>query len=120
MLTVPGSRMPPTEYDISETGPGSLPVDVLNYDWSYTNGNTHVRISGTVINNSDRSIHGVLLHATLYDQNGAPTAFGETYVTPTYLEPGQLGAFEFMATVKRSSGMKATRLVTVASPLAGF
>lgn len=120
LLSVPGSKMPPTEYDISETGPNSLPVEVLSYHWEYTNGNTHVRISGTVINNSDQNIHGVSLLATLYDQNGSPTAFGETYVTPTFLKPGAIGSFDFVATIKRASGLKATRLVTVAKPLAGF
>ncbi|MDR1297145.1 MAG: FxLYD domain-containing protein [Deltaproteobacteria bacterium] len=120
MISVPGARQAPTNVDIPETGPGSLPVDVMEYSWEYLNGNTHVKISGTVANSSPGPIQGVNLYATLYDQGGTAIAYGETYVAPTYLAPGARGTFEFVALIKKPSGVTATRLVTVARPLSGF
>jgi hypothetical protein len=119
-VTVPGERQAPTSVDVAETGPGSLKVDVTDYSWSYLTGNTHIRVSGNVVNNSGVPIQGVSLYATLHDQNGAPIAFGESYVAPTYLNPGATGTFEFTALAKRERGLKATRLVTIARPLAGY
>jgi hypothetical protein len=120
IMSVPGGRQPPTTMDIAELGSGSLKVEVIGYSWSYLNGGSHVSISGTVANNTGGPIQGVTLLATLYDQNGSPLAYGETYVNPTFLKEGGTGAFEFVALIKRSSGVKATRLITVARPLSGY
>jgi hypothetical protein len=119
-LSVPGDQQLATNVDISETAPGSLPLNVLDYRWQYINGNTHVKISGTVINSSMSPIQGAVLQATLYDQTGTPVAYGETYVAPTYLASGARGTFDFAAIVKKSKGITATRLVTFARPISGF
>jgi hypothetical protein len=119
-LSAPGGAKGPTDTDIAETGPGSLPVDVLDYTWSYISNNTGVRISGTVINSSGKPIQGVNLLCVLYDQKGNPIASGDTFVAPTYLKPGARGTFDLLANIKKTSGLTATRLVTVARPLSGY
>jgi hypothetical protein len=120
MMSVPGGKRPPTNIDVAELGPGSLQLEVVNYSWGYLNGNTHVNIAGNVVNNTGAPIQGAIIMAILYDQTGSPVAYGESYVRPTYLPSGANGNFEFVALIKRPSGITATRLVTVARPLTGF
>ncbi|MDR1080713.1 MAG: FxLYD domain-containing protein [Deltaproteobacteria bacterium] len=111
MLSVPGEKMAPTQIDISELGPGSLNTPVLDYKWVYNSSNTHVRITGTIMNDTDAPIQGVVVSAVLYDQDGSPIAYGQSYLSTSYLQPGGKGDFEFMALVKREKGVTATRLV---------
>ncbi|MDR1486395.1 MAG: FxLYD domain-containing protein [Deltaproteobacteria bacterium] len=120
LLTVPGDDQEPTDHDVFESGPGSLPIDVIDYSWSFTNSNTHIRIAGTVVNNSPVPMQQITLLCTLYDQNGNPIAYGETYVVPTYLPVGGKGTFEFVALTKKERGIKATRLITVARTLSSY
>jgi hypothetical protein len=120
VIPVPGEKRGPITTDVAELGPGSLNIVVTNYKWAYLTGNTHVNISGDVYNDTGFPIQGVILMAILYDQTGSPVAYGETYVRPTYLNVGGVGSFEFTALIKRESGIKATRLVTVARPISGL
>jgi hypothetical protein len=119
-VNVPGERQAPVTSDVFETGPGSLLVEVTGYGWEYIGSGSHVRIHGNVVNNTGRPIQGVIIQALLHDQEGRPMAFGETYVAPTYLPAGGSGSFDFVALAKRSSGVTATRLVTVARLLASY
>lgn len=118
-VTVPGSKQDPTDKDVSETGSGSLDIEVTDYSWRYLHGGSHISVSGTVVNNSSGPLHGVILACTLHDENGNPIAYGESYVAPTYLKPGGTGTFDFVAMSKRLSGIKATRLIIVARPTGG-
>ena len=119
-VTVPGERQAPITEDVFETGPGSILVECTGYDWEYVSSGTHVIIRGTVVNNTGKPVQGVTLQALLHDQDGRPMAFGETYVAPTYLPAGGTGSFEFVALAKRSRGVTATRLVTVARLLSVY
>jgi hypothetical protein len=112
-LTVPGEKKPPTDTDIAETGPGSLKIDVLDYSWSYLFGNTHIQVSGTVINNTGHPVQSATLTGTLYDQKGTPIAYGDCYIQPTYLPAGGKASFDFTGLTKRESGLTHTRLVVV-------
>jgi hypothetical protein len=120
LLSVPGEKQESIDHDVFETGPGSLPVDVTSYNWSFLSGNTHIRIAGSVVNNSGAPIQQVTLLCTLYDQNGNPLAYGETFVVPTYLPVGGTGTFEVIALTRKERGVKATRLITVARVLSGY
>jgi hypothetical protein len=111
MLTVPGEQAPPTEIDISELGPGSLQTPVVDFTWAYTPGNSHIQVAGTIINESGRPLQGILLTGVLYDQTGNPIAYGTSFVTPTYLPPGEKGTFSLTALVKREKGVTHTRLI---------
>jgi hypothetical protein len=120
VINVPGEKQPPTTVNVAEMGPGSMRIEVTDYSWSYLNGNTHVNIIGTVVNNTGSPVQGVTLIATLYDHSGKPVAYGETYIRPSYLNTGATGTFDFVALVTKSSGIKATRLITIARPMSGF
>jgi hypothetical protein len=115
MVYVPGEQMPPTDRDIAHVGPGSLKIDVANYQWSYINGNTHIRVTGNVINNTGQNVQSVTLSGILYDQDGTPIAYGTSYIYPTFMRPGGQGSFEFVGLTRRERGLKFTRLVTVCS-----
>jgi hypothetical protein len=119
MLSVPGDQMPSTDFDISELAPGSLQTPVIDYNWSYSPGNTHIRVTGTVFNDTGGPVQGVILTAVLHDQTGAPIAYGQSYVSPTYLPVEGKGTFDFMALVKKESGVTATRLV-VSTKTSGY
>ncbi|MDR0548587.1 MAG: FxLYD domain-containing protein [Deltaproteobacteria bacterium] len=114
-IYVPGETLAPTDEDIAELGPGSLKVEVAAYQWILINGGVHVRVLGTVVNNTGQSLQSVTLNGVLHDQNGSPIAFGSSYVYPAYLAPGAQGTFEFVGLNKRERGLKHTRLVTTAS-----
>ncbi|MDR1314482.1 MAG: hypothetical protein LBQ12_12530, partial [Deltaproteobacteria bacterium] len=88
MLTVPGEQMPPTDFDIAELAPGSLNTPVTDYSWSYTPGNTHVRVRGTVFNDTGKPLQSVMVMAVLHDQKGDPIAYGQSYLNTSYLSPG--------------------------------
>jgi hypothetical protein len=118
--SIPGEKQSPTTVDISEMGPGSMKLEVINYRWSYLPGQKHVSISGTVVNNTGAPVNGAMISATLYDQNGTPVAYGDSYVRPTYLKEGASGSFDFMTSIIKPRGITATRLITVARPQAGF
>ncbi|MDR2405456.1 MAG: DUF3426 domain-containing protein [Deltaproteobacteria bacterium] len=111
-FTPPGGQVPPTDTDISEMSPHSLKVPVMDYGWTYLPGNNHISIQGTVVNGEERPLQGVILSLTLYDQNGSPIAYGETYVSPSYLTPGAKGTFSVMSLVSRQKGVTHTRLIT--------
>ncbi|MDR2349908.1 MAG: FxLYD domain-containing protein [Deltaproteobacteria bacterium] len=110
-LSVPGEKMPPTEIDVSELTPGSVSMPVLAYKWNYFNGTSHVRVTGTVINATGAPVHGARLQGILYDQDGTPIAYGDSFVTPSYVPANGKGTFDFSGLVKRESGVTHTRLV---------
>jgi hypothetical protein len=118
-VSVPGDKLAPTESDVSELGPGSLPVEVTSYAWEVWSG-SHIRVYGEVVNNGPRPLQGVTLTGVLHDQSGAPVSFGECYVAPSYLPVGGTGKFEFVGLAKRVSGIGATRLVTTSKTLSAF
>ncbi|MDR3155146.1 MAG: FxLYD domain-containing protein [Deltaproteobacteria bacterium] len=111
-LDSPAERMPPpTQFDLAEIAPGNLQIPVTGYTWNYLAGNTHVRVQGTVFNDTGAPVQGVRLTAALYDQNGSHVASGSSYVTPTYLAAGGKGQFEFTGMAKKESGVTHTRLI---------
>ncbi|MDR2140873.1 MAG: FxLYD domain-containing protein [Deltaproteobacteria bacterium] len=114
-IYVPGETLAPTEEDIAELAPGSLRVEVVAYQWALINGGTHIKVLGTVVNNTGQRLHSVTLMGTLHDQNGKPIAFGSSYIYPSYLAPGAKGTFEFVGLTKKEKGIKHTRLVTNSS-----
>ncbi|MDR1166044.1 MAG: FxLYD domain-containing protein [Deltaproteobacteria bacterium] len=114
VASVPGDQAPETNIDLAELLPGSLNVPVVEYSWSYLASKSHARVRGTVINDTGGPLQSVRLVATLHDQKGTPIAYGESFIAPTYLPPGGKGTFEFMALIKRDSGVTSTRL-TVSS-----
>jgi hypothetical protein len=104
--------MPPTETDIAELSPDSLKAPVVDFKWTYLNGDSHIRVSGTVVNISGEAIHGARLRGILYDQKGEPIANGDSFVNPSYLPVNGKGSFEFVAMVKKKqSEVTHTRLV---------
>ncbi|MDR1576695.1 MAG: FxLYD domain-containing protein [Deltaproteobacteria bacterium] len=115
VIYVPGDKSSPTEDDTAELGPGSLKVEVVTYQWLMINGGTHIKVAGTVVNNTGKRLQSVTLNGVLHDQKGQPIAFGSSYVYPAYLSPGAEGTFEFVGLNKRERGLKNTRLVTTAS-----
>ncbi|MDR1038392.1 MAG: FxLYD domain-containing protein [Deltaproteobacteria bacterium] len=113
LLDVPGEKMAPTQIDIAELGTGSLNTPVIDYKWVYNSSNTHIRISGTIMNDTEAPLQGITVQGTLYDQDGNPLAYGTSYLNTSYLQPGGRGDFEFMALAKRERGVTTTRLVVV-------
>jgi hypothetical protein len=114
LIDVPGERMPPTAIDIAELSPDSLRLPVLNFSWSYLGGQAHIRVRGTVLNDTGGPIQGVRLSGVLYDQDGTPIVFGESFVIPSYLPDGARGEFEFVGLTRRESGVTHARLVVTA------
>jgi hypothetical protein len=111
-LSVPGSKAPPTDADVTELAPGSLRIPVLEYSWHYLPGNDHIQLQGTVVNGEERPVQSVIIAVVLHDQDGAPIAYGETYVAPSYLVPGAKGTFSILALIKRKKGVTYTRLIS--------
>lgn len=111
LLSVPGDKYPPTDMDISELAPGSLYLPVIDYQFAYLGSNTHVRVTGTVYNGTGAPVQGARLMGTVYDQDGNPIAFGDSFIAPSYLAPEAKGTFEFVGLVKREKGVTHTRLV---------
>lgn len=108
----PGNLAPPTDMDITEMSPQSLKIPVIDYSWTYLAGNNHIQIQGTVLNGEERPVQGVIIAIHLYDQDGRPIAYGDTYVSPSYLVPGAKGTFSLMAMVSRQKGVTHTRLIS--------
>lgn len=98
--------------NVAERAPGSLGLDVLEYSWTFLNDGAHIRVRGTVRNNSGAPFQSVTLHAMLYDQKERLLARGSSYIAPTYLKPGAVGDFEFVTVASRDSGIRNTRLVS--------
>ncbi len=100
------------EMDFAERAPGSLAVDVLDYNWAYVNNGAHIRIMGRALNSSGEPLQAVVLNAALYDDRGRLLAQGSSYITPTYLKPGAMGEFEFITAARREGRVARTRLET--------
>ena len=95
--------------------PESLPIDVLEYTWTFFNHGRHLRLVGLVRNNSDRPYQAVTLKLTLEDERGNVVAKGQTYAHPAYLRPGAEGSFELVSmTILTGRNLPAGRLVTTA------
>lgn len=88
----------------AERLPDSLPIDVVEYTWTFFNYGDHIRLSGRVRNNSAEAYQAVSIQATLLDEVGATVAQGRAYVYPAYLRPGAEGSFEFVDMPQRSGG----------------
>ncbi|MDR1546418.1 MAG: hypothetical protein LBU12_06865 [Deltaproteobacteria bacterium] len=114
VLSVPGDQQTPTDVDVAETGPGSLAVDVTDYAWAFLNDGAHIRITADVVNNTGGPIQSVIMRGVIHDQKGTPFAWGESYVSPTYLPPGGKGTIEIVAMSKKGRGVTSTRLITTA------
>ncbi|MDR1922069.1 MAG: FxLYD domain-containing protein [Candidatus Adiutrix sp.] len=108
--TIAGEKRAPIDSDVSEMAPGGLEIMVMDFSWTYFNEGVHMRIAGTVRNNTGQPQQAVMLSAVLYDERGTPSAQGTSYVTPTYLPVGAQGRFEIVAMPARND-IKHARLV---------
>lgn len=106
---------PAIEENVAERAPDSLAIDVVDFDWTYFNDGYHLKLSGTVRNNTGAPIQAVTLGCTLYDEVGRPVGRGESYLSPTYLPDGSEGSFEITIMPSRTKGIQHIRLVTRAS-----
>ncbi|MDR2934737.1 MAG: DUF3426 domain-containing protein [Candidatus Adiutrix sp.] len=98
--------------------PESLPLDVVEYTWTFFNHGRHIRLSGRVRNNSDQAHQALTLELTLTDERGAVVAHGQTHVFPAFLPPGNEGAFELVGLVSTAGrNLSAGRLLTTARTL---
>jgi len=98
--------------------PESLPIDVVEYAWTFFNSGRHIRLTGRVRNNSDQAHQAVTLELALEDENGRVAAKGQTHVFPAYLPPGGEGAFELVGLVSSAGrNLPAGRLLTTARTL---
>jgi hypothetical protein len=113
LLSYPGEGMPPTETDIAELSPASLKAPVVDFKWNYPSGDSHVRVTGTLVNITGGPLHGARVKGILYDQTGESIASGDSFVNPSYLANGSKGTFEFVAMVKKKQAeVTHTRLVS--------
>lgn len=95
--------------------PESLPIDVVEYTWTFFNSGRHIRITGQVRNNSDQAHQSVTLELALVDEKGGVVAKGQTLVFPAYLRPGAEGAFELVGmALSAGRNLPAGRLLTTA------
>ena len=101
--------------------PGSLPIDVVEYTWTFFNKGRHIRITGQARNNSDQVHQAVTLELTLTDEKGALVAKGQTLIFPAYLRPGATGEFELMSMVTTTGrNLPDGRLLTTARTTAQY
>ena len=103
---------PAIEENVSEREPDTLAVDVVDFDWNYFNDGYHLRLRGTVRNNSGAPVQAVTLKCQLYDEVGRPLGYSESYLSPTYLPDGGEGSFEITIMPSRTKGIQHVRLVT--------
>jgi len=98
--------------------PESLPLDVVEYTWTFFNAGRHIRLTGRVRNNSDQAHQAVTLELTLTDEIGKVVAEGQTHVFPAYLPAGSEGSFELVSLVSSAGrNLSAGRLLTSARAL---
>jgi len=98
--------------------PESLPLDVVEYTWTFFNSGRHIRLTGRVRNNSGQAQQSVTLELTLADEIGKVVAKGQTHVFPAYLPPGSEGVFELVGLVSTAGrNLPAGRLLTTARTL---
>ena len=96
-------------------GENSLPVDVVEYTWTFFNYGHHLRLTGRVRNNSAEAYQAVALRTALLDETGAAVVQGTANVYPTYLRPGGEGSFELVVmVVSPGRNLAAGHLVTTA------
>ena len=103
---------PVIEEDVAERAPDSLAIDVVDFNWNYFNDGFHMKLNGTVRNNTGAPIQAVTLVCTLYDEEGRPVGHGESYLSPTYLPVEGEGDFDITIMPSRTKGIKHIRLVT--------
>lgn len=106
---------PAIEENVAERSPDSLAIDVVDFDWAYFNDGHHLRVVGSVRNNTGAPIQAVTLRCVLYDEMGRPIGHGESYLAPTYLPEGAEGSFEITIMPSRTKSIRHIRLVTTAS-----
>jgi hypothetical protein len=95
--------------------PESLPIDVVEYTWTFFNSGRHVRLTGRIRNNSGQAHQSVSLELTLTDERGKAVAKGQTHVFPAYLPPGSEGEFELVSLASSAGrNLPAGRLLTTA------
>jgi hypothetical protein len=103
--------------NITTRAEGSLPVDVLDYQWSYFNNGAHIRVIGRVRNNGAEPLQAVTFKAAIHDENGRFMAEGACFLYPTFLSPGGEADFEIVGLPARTSGIRFINLVTLATVL---
>ena len=95
--------------------PESLPIDVVEYTWTFFNQERHIRITGLARNNSNQVHQSVTLNLTLMDEKGEVVAKGQTLIFPAYLRPGGEGTFEMVRMITSTGrNLPAGRLLTTA------
>jgi hypothetical protein len=111
-----GPRAPEatSDRDYAEMAPGSLEIQVAEYNWAYQGDGEFIRVVGKVVNQTGSPIQAVRLTGALYDQSGRSLTIGDCFVTPTYLPAGAIGNFEFLGRASRKRGVTFTRLITSA------
>ena len=112
------ANLPPKlEADDFQTAEGSLAVDVEYFNWNYFNDNVHLRVTGTVRNNTGEPQQSVTLYVTMTDENHRKIGYGSSRIAPTYLPPDATGTFEVTVMPKNSSNIKYLKLETNAQIL---
>ncbi|MDR2301086.1 MAG: FxLYD domain-containing protein [Deltaproteobacteria bacterium] len=120
LMTMPGEKQAPTSVDVADMTPGSLKLTVTDYTWNILGGGSHVSVQGNLVNESGGPIHGAMISAIIYDQNGNSFGFGDSYIRPTYLKEGAKASFEFVSLTNKAKGVTATRLVYSVRPQSGY
>ncbi len=108
---------PPIAENQAEMAEGSLPVEVVDFTWTFVHGGSHIRLTGTARNVGAAPIQAVTMDAVLFDEYGAELSKGSFYLSPTYLPPGKEAHFEFVVMLVRNRNIQHIRLLTNARTL---
>ncbi len=71
----------PIDHDVTERAKVGLPFDVQDFTWTYVQGGSRLKVSGTIKNNGRAARRGVI-YALMFDEKGLGVAMGESSISP--------------------------------------
>jgi hypothetical protein len=80
---------------VKDGSKGGPEIDVSGFKWRYLNPTDQIKLWGETINNGPTPVQSVRIIIDAFDQFNFHLGTSETYLNPTYIQPGGTGKFEF-------------------------
>jgi len=92
-----------------EDQPGQgLPIKVLSFSWRYLRPTDQIKVTGWAENFTGHDIQGGRIIVQAFDQFDYSLGTAETFLDPTFIQPGQKARFDFY--LERGAWVKALHL----------
>ena len=80
---------------VKDASTGGPEVEITGFKWRYLNQTDQIKLWGDAVNKGAAPLQSIRIIIDAFDQYNYLLGTSETYLSPTYIEPGAAANFEF-------------------------